>query len=770
MKEKIMETPGSPEQSAIEFDSDIWSLTSYTTDERREIVRAYRGLLKAIRVETSKDDLVEIRQAFVKAVISHAPQRRKSGEPYIFHPIAVARICAEEIGLGGTSIIAALLHDVVEDTPVTLQELELEFGSRVTKIVDGLTKLDHSYSSESPQAENLKKVLATLAEDVRVVLIKMADRLHNMRTLDSMPPHKQLKIAAETDYIYAPLAHRLGLYNIKTEFQDLCLKISDRETFSQIAKKLAENKRERSAYINEFIRPLTDALNETGYSYRIFGRPKSIYSIWNKIKNKNVAFEDIYDLFAIRIVMDVPQSKERQACWSAYATVTEVYKNVPERLKDWVSMPKSNGYESLHTTVIGPKGRFVEVQIRSARMDDIAERGFAAHWKYKGIKNGNNMFDGWLTRVREMLDNMDSSDAVEFLADFKESSLFAEEIFVYTPKGELRILHKGATALDFAFEIHSDVGAHCMHIKVNRNIVQFGHKLKTGDQVEVETQRDRKPTEDWLRMVTSSKARSKIRQCLRDDLRKQAEFGREILQRKMHHHKVDFDEASETLRHYLRYPTHNEFFNAIQLQIVDPVALLKKFKVERGKLVLIQEEQPISPRSNEPYTPKSTLDEANDLRTQLYIANQNAAQYHYQMSTCCNPVMGDDVFAYVNGSQNTVKIHRTNCKNATHLMANYGYRIMEAAWRKQIGTNFIAGLRLKGVDTGKGVIHRMSKILYDDLNLNIRSFNIFSEEEMFICEISLFVNNREQLENTMEELKKLPDVREVNRISIDETD
>lgn len=427
-------------------------------DEEKKLIQdAYRQLLRSIKSDMDEDDSKMIRKAYEMAVQAHSEQRRKSGEPYILHPIAVARICSEEIGLGPTAIACALLHDVVEDTDITLDEIELEFGQRVRKIVDGLTKLDNAYNAESPQAENFKKVLSTLVEDVRVVLIKMADRLHNMRTLGSMPRHKQLKIAAETSYMYAPLAHRLGLYNIKTEFQDLCMKIIDPENYRLVADKLKVTKRDREQYIEEFINPLYEKLEEAKIKAHIYGRPKSIYSIWNKLNTKKVPFEEIYDLFAIRIVIDAPPEKEKLKCWQAYSIVTDVHTPLPERLKDWITMPKSNGYESLHTTVIGPGGRYVEVQIRTERMDEISERGYAAHWKYKGVNNQPDVYERWLDSVREVLDDP-NSDAIEFMTDFKNNSLFQEEVYVYTPKGDMKMLPKGATALDFAFNIHTDIG------------------------------------------------------------------------------------------------------------------------------------------------------------------------------------------------------------------------------------------------------------------------------------------------------------------------
>ena len=536
--------------------------------DKKLIMRAYRQLLRSIKVKVDKTDKINIRAAYELAVDAHKTQRRKSGEPYVLHPIEVARICTAEIGLGATAIICALLHDVVEDTPVSLKDIKEQFGERVALIVNGLTKLDFksedSADVESPQAENFKKVLSTLTVDVRVVLIKMADRLHNMRTLGAMPPHKQVKIAAETSFIYSPLAHRLGLYKMKTEFEDLSMKITNRDVYADISQKLQATKKERNRYIKEFIEPLEKELKENMIPYRTTGRPKSIYSIWNKLKKKKVPFEEIYDLFAVRIIVDVPTSKEKSICWQVYSIITDVYLPIPERLKDWVTVPKANGYESLHTTVVGPKGRFVEVQIRSERMDDIAERGFAAHWKYKKVSKSPNVYDAWLNNVREILDNS-SMDAIDFLNDFK-TNLFNEEVYVYTPKGDMRVLPKGGTALDFAFSIHSDVGYHATAIKVNNKLVPMGHILQNGDQVHITTNKSQKPSESWLKMVATGKARNKIRSAMKEERKKEGQIGRETLERKFKNIKADFIESNiELFAKFLKYKSHVDLYFDLSL-------------------------------------------------------------------------------------------------------------------------------------------------------------------------------------------------------------
>ncbi len=730
-------------------------------EEKKLIQGAYRKLLKSIKVDLDKTDRVNIRNAYEIAVEAHSKQRRKSGEPYILHPIEVARICAEEIGLGPTAIVSALLHDVVEDTTVSLEQIKEEFGEKIAMIVNGLTKLDGLYNVPSPQAENFKKVLGTLVEDVRVVLIKMADRLHNMRTLGSMPRHKQLKIAAETSYIYAPLAHRLGLYNLKTEFLDLCMKVTDPDTYQEIARKLQATRAERTLYVNEFIKPLTQALQEIPYTYRITGRPKSIYSIWNKIKTKKVQFEEIYDLFAVRIVVDCPIRKEKQICWQIYSIVTDVHKPIPERLKDWITTPKSNGYESLHTTVIGPKGRYVEVQIRSERMDDISERGFAAHWKYKGISGQQDVYDVWLDNVRDILDNPEN-DALTFINDFK-TNLFHEEVYVYTPKGDLKILPKGATALDFAFNIHTDIGYHCTSIKVNNKLVPMGYKLQNGDQLMVQTSKNQKPSEAWLKMVITSRARAKIRSAMKEERRKHGEFGKEALERKFRNMKVDFDDHNiDILIKYFDLKSRTDLYYGIATDQITLQDLNKHFKSEGNKLVEIIEEvskqPPVEEKSQVKRPRKSEL-----YKPKLIINGQSADQLEYSLATCCRPVQGDDVFAYLTASSG-LKIHRTTCPNATHLMASYGYRIMRAEWGTMTNTSFVAELQITGVDDGPGVIERLTRNISSTLGLNIRSFSIEGHEGYFEGKISLVVQNKDQLVQAIRELQNLEGISSVTRI------
>ncbi len=732
-------------------------------EELQTIEEAYREMVQSIKSEMEEVDIQNIRKAYELALHAHRKQRRKSGEPYILHPIAVAKISAAEIGLGPTAIISALLHDVVEDTNVTLVEIREMFGARIAKIVDGLTKLDSAYNAESPQAENFKKVLSTLVDDVRVALIKMADRLHNMRTLGSMPRHKQLKIAAETSYIYAPLAHRLGLYSFKTEFLDLCMKVTDPKNYHGIAKKLAETKRSREAYIDEFIDPLRHELDALLVPYRITGRPKSIYSIFNKIKTKQVPFEEIYDLFAVRIILDVPPEKEKMICWQTYSIVTDVHVPIPERLKDWISTPKSNGYESLHTTVIGPGGRYVEVQIRTERMNEIAERGFAAHWKYKGVSRQPDVYERWLDNVREILDDP-NSDAVEFLGDFRANNLFNEEVFVFTPKGDMKILPKGSTALDFAFNIHTDIGYHCTAIKVNNRLVPMGYKLKNGDQISITTNKSQKPNESWLKMVITGKARSKIRSAMKEEQRKKGELGKEALERKFKHLKLDFEDSVERLVKFMRMPSRVELYYRIATGDLSIPDLFKRFEVAGNKLVetVLAPVPEVETKTPQPSTPRKGSRKVNGT-PRLMINGEPGDRFHYTFASCCNPVQGDHIFAFLTATAG-LKIHRSTCPNSGNLMSNYGYRVMKAEWASTTNTTFVADLKITGIDDGPGVIERLSHEISNKLSLNIRSFSISGYEGFFKGKISLLVANTDQLNIAIRALQNLDNISTVSRI------
>lgn len=727
--------------------------------ELKDIKKAFNRLLRKMKNSLKDKDESNIKRAFNLAVEAHKYQRRKSGEPYIYHPIEVARIAFEEIGLGPTAVICALLHDVVEDTDVTLAEINDLFGPKISKIVDGLTKLDGLYNVDSAQAENFKKVLSTLVEDVRVVLIKMADRLHNMRTIGAMPIHKQLKIAAETSYIYTPLAHRLGLYTVKTEFQDICMAIQEPEAYNEIKAKLKQTESQRTKYIREFIAPIKEELEKLNVPYRVLGRPKAISSINNKIKQNGVAFEEIYDLFAVRIIADVSIAREKSTCWQVYSIITDVFKPIPERLKDWVTTPKGNGYESLHTTVVGPGGRYVEVQIRSERMDEIAERGFAAHWKYKGVKTQENVFDAWLDNVRDLLDG-NHANALEFINDFK-TNLFSEEIYVYTPKGDMKILPKGATALDFAFEIHTDVGYNAVALKVNNKLVPMGYKLENGDQIHVTTSKNQKPSEEWLKLVVTGKARSKIRSSMKEERRKQGEYGKEALQRKLKNMKLDFDENVDFLVKYYGYKSRPDLYYAISMDDIKVVDL-KFFEVVNNRFVKRKHiATDISLTKEESNTTKKKAPPKN--KSKILVNGEAGDVYEFSFANCCNPVQGDDIFGFVTSSQG-LKIHRTNCSNATDLLANYGYRVLKVEWDDKHSSSFVAELLINGVDSGIGVIQMLTNEISANMGINIRSFSIEGKEGYFEGKVSIFVLNKDQLNVVLKSIKNLEGIHSVTRM------
>lgn len=728
-------------------------------EEQERIEKEFQTMVQAIKSNVTEQDHKDINAAYQLAVEAHAGQRRKSGEPYVLHPIEVARICAEEIGLGPTAVVCALLHDVVEDTSVTLSDIRDMFNPKVAKIVDGLTKLDSAYNVSSHQAANFKKVISTLTEDVRVVLIKMADRLHNLRTISSMQRQKQLKVAYETSYIYAPLAHRLGLYKIKTELEDLSFKVTKPEEYHDIARKLKETKRERDAFINSFIEPLKKQIDPLNIPYEIYGRPKSIFSIWKKTQKKEVSFEEIYDLFAVRIIFDVPREREKPVCWEIYSIVTDVHIPIPERLRDWITTPKSNGYESLHTTVIGPEGKYVEVQIRSVRMDEIAERGFAAHWKYKGVnENHDNVFKIWLDNIRDLLEN-NEGDAIDFISDFKRN-LFKDEVYVYTPQGDLKILPKGATALDFAFSIHTDVGMRCVAIKVNNKLVPMGHRLDNGDQVKVITSKNQTPNEQWLSMVVSSKARTKIRQSINKVKKEKAGLGKEILERKFKSMKVEFTEANiDKIKSFFGFKSHFDLFNSIYNEDFSPSAL-KQLEIEERNFVIPK----TSPAEEVPEIDKqSKADEiAAQESTLILLDGEPAQSYVYELAQCCHPLPGDEIFGFLTTGSG-VKIHSESCPNAPNLYANYSYRIMRADWASQTQSTFIANLVLTGVDTGIGVIEKITNTISSKLGLNIRSFSIEGKEGYFEGKMSILVMNVNQLNHSIKEIKNLEGISSVKR-------
>lgn len=724
--------------------------------EKNEIIRHYRALLRSLRPKLKKGDKELVRTAFEMAAEAHKTMRRKSGEPYILHPIAVAMICVEEIGLGVRSTICALLHDTVEDTDITLEDVEHEFGTEIAKIVDGLTKISSVIDTNtSQQAENFKKILLTLTDDPRVILIKLADRLHNMRTLDHMKREKQLKIASETVWVYAPLAHRMGLYNIKTELEDLSMKYMEPEAYREIAKKLSETKRERTRYINEFIRPLKEKLQAGGFNFEIYGRPKSIHSIWNKIKKKSVAFEEVYDLFAIRVILDSSPEKEKEDCWKVYSMITDEYTPSPERLRDWLSNPKNNGYEALHTTVMGPQGKWVEVQIRTKRMNEIAEKGLAAHYKYKEGSNDEDRFDKWFGQIREVLSTQDT-DGVDFLQDFKTSFL-AEEIYVYTPKGEVKMLPTGSTALDFAFSIHSAIGTKCIGAKVHHKLVPISHKLRSGDQVEIITSNKQKPSEDWLNMVVTAKAKSKIKDALREEKRKIAEDGKYTLQRKIEAMGAAYSQYNiDELVQFYKLPSPLDLHYKIATKAID-LKELKEFQVLGDKIEIPKPKQLV------PEIPGENSQSRNISRkdSELIIFGESSDKIMYTLAKCCNPIPGDDVFGFVSTGKGLI-IHRTNCPNAAQLLANYGHRVVKTKWAKNKEISFLTGLKIVGLDD-VGVINKITNVISGDLRINIAGLTIESREGLFEGTIKVFVHDKEELELLVTRLKSLNGIQTVDR-------
>lgn len=721
--------------------------------EKREILKRYRLLLKACKPNTNRGDKKLIRLAFDTSLEAHQGMRRKSGEPYIYHPIAVAQIVAEEIGLGTTSIICALLHDTVEDTHYTLEDIKGMFGPKISRIIDGLTKISGVFDQTSSlQAENFRKMLLTLSDDVRVILIKLADRLHNMRTLGSMPNDKQLKIASETAYLYAPLAHRLGLYAVKTELDDLSLKYTEPEIFKTIATKLQQSRKERDKFIEEFTHPLIDEFNKADFKYEIKGRPKSINSIWSKMKKQGVTFEEIYDLFAIRIIIDTSMEQEKADCWKAYSIVTDFYVPNPDRLRDWISTPKANGYESLHTTVMSSSGKWVEVQIRTLRMNEIAEKGYAAHWKYKESAQ-ENALDEWLGRIREILDNPESN-ALDFIDDFK-LNLFADEIFVFTPKGELKTLPVNSTTLDFAFEIHSDIGCKCIGAKVNHKLVPLSHKLNSGDQVEILTAAKQHPKEDWLSYVVTAKAKSKIKTALKEEKRLLAEDGKEIFERKLRHLKISSEQVVlNDLLLYYKVSSGMDFYYQIARDLID----LKDLKE------VITDKEKFKPKFSSRPERQSFDQLVKNVRgsSDMLVIGENLEKIDYKFSTCCNPIPGDDVFGFITVGEG-IKIHRTNCPNAIQLMSNYAYRIVKARWTGQKEIAFLAGIKINGVDE-VGVVNNITKVISNELKVNIRSISIESNDGVFEGTIMLFVHDTDHLKKLIHKLTQVSGILKVMRI------
>jgi len=729
---------------------------TYTSNEtdNKLIVSAYRKLLRYSKSMVTSSDSKKIKKAFRISLDAHKNMRRKSGEPYIIHPISVAQICVKEIGLGATSIIAALLHDVVEDTDYTLEFIEKEFGPTVANLCDGLTKISGVFTpGSSLQSENFKKMLLTLVDDMRVILIKIADRLHNMRTLDSMSRSAQLKNSSETIYIYSPIAHRLGLFSIKSELDDLYLKYTEKKVYKKIKKKLIDSKSERDKFIRRFIRPIKKKLVDNKLDFKIKGRTKSIYSISNKIKNQNKDFEEIYDIFAIRIILNSKLEDEKSHSWKAYSCVTDCYLPNPDRLKDWISTPKTNGYESLHTTVMSNSGKWVEVQIRSQRMDDIAEKGFAAHWKYKEKLNNNSQFDNWISSVKDLISQKNYSPQ-EFLDDFK-GNLYNDEIFVFTPKGDLITLPSNSTVLDFAFSIHSELGSKCTGAKIEDRLVPINHNLSSGDQIELLTSSKQKPSEDWLNKVVTSKAKSAIKSKITSQRKNISNQGKDLLKRKLKQLKIEFDENISKIASYFQYKSIIEFY----YEIAKGSFNLKRIKEYLEYEVEVRNKNKnavITKDINRSRSPKKTS------KSKLIEFDGKKDDIQYSLSKCCKPIPGDDIYGFVTVNEG-IKVHRTSCKNSPELLSKYAYRIIKANWYSKSDFNLVTSLVIDGTDR-VGVIDDVTKIISSQLKVNMKSINVDLKDGIFHGKIELFVSDTLQLSKLMKKLQNVRNVTFVKRV------
>jgi len=729
-----------------------------TKAEQRLIQDYFEDLLKACDRKVSDEGIVRIRKAFEFANNAHAGVKRKSGEPYIIHPLAVAKIVVEEIGLSATSIISALLHDVVEDTDYTLEDISNLFGEKVSSIVDGLTKLSEEFTPQhdSKQANNFRKMLMTLSDDVRVILIKLADRLHNMRTLDSMPPQKQLKIAAETLYIFSPLAHRLGLYAIKSELEDLSLKYKHPDAFNQIQFRLHNQREKRDYLVVEFIRPIEEKLKQEGVEFTITERLKSIYSIWNKMQTKGVSFDEVYDLLAIRIVFNPkPNISEKRQCFDILSLVTDIYKPKPDRIRDWITIPKVNGYEALHVTVMGPQGKWVEIQIRTQRMDEIAERGFAAHYKYKNINDVENELDRWLQKIKEMLRNPES-DALEFLDEFK-MNLFSSEIVVFTPKGRMVTLPKNATVIDFAYEIHTELGNHCIGAKINHKLVPVSHVLQSGDQVEVLSSKTQSPQLTWLTFLITAKAKTKVKQSFKLDRKKHIEQGRKIIEDQLS--RFNITPSSDTLKKLTAYYnlTNKEQLYAqvgmgfLELDNLDEVLQTRREnKLAKFWKLTFTQKKP-EPEQTTKINKKAT-----------FILKEDPEEANYSLAKCCNPIPGDDVVGYISGDEHII-IHKRNCTEALKIMSQQGDNIITAEWTKFKKLSYLSRIRLSGFDR-VGIVNEITTIISKQHNINMRTVHFDTHDGIFEGDLYLYIHSVQDLSELISRLMKIKGIDMVERI------
>ena len=736
-------------------------MTDWGSKDKELIDGAFGDLLNSIEYKTDKGDVDLIKRAFRLANDAHNGIRRKTGEPYITHPIEVAQIVATEIGLGPTSIATALMHDVVEDSDYTLDDISSMFGANIAKLIDGLTKISGVTTvDQNMQLENYRKMLLTISDDIRVILIKIADRMHNMRTMHGMPSHKQLTKASETLFIYAPLAHRLGLYRIKTELEDQSLKYTDPELYGDIKGRMDSLQKADMSYLNKFVATVERELDSAGLHFEIKKRTKSIYSIRRKMKNQGVSFEEVYDKYAIRIILDSRLEQEKADCWKAYSLVTENFSPNPLRLRDWISSPKSNGYESLHTTVMGPDGHWVEVQIRTARMDDVAENGFAAHWKYKEDSSGSNSLDSWLVRIREFLEDPENDDE-DFIESF-QMNLFASEIFVFTPKGEMLTLPKGATALDFAFDIHSEVGAHCLGTKVNGKLVPMSTPLKSGDQIEILTSIKQEPKDDWLAFVKTGKAKQRIKRSLKGEKQIISGQGYTILERKLRVLKLKATSSNiQKLVNYFGLKNPEELFYKVGLGVIDNKKLRQYARETSGLVNYFKSRIVKSPYARTKLDQKNKSKSESNLNVELVFGNDEQ-QLDYTLSKCCNPLPGERVFGFITTAEG-IKIHRHDCPNAVMLQSRFANRVMKATWITTENSKVTVNIEITGADR-VGLVNDVTKIISGDLNINIKAISFSVDDGLFTGQLTIEVADKVGLTDTINNIRALEGINSVNRV------
>ncbi len=743
-------------------------MTEFTPEEEKEIQKKYEKIFEYCKGCTKPENKEKIQKAFDLANKAHYGVRRRSGEPYIHHPIEVAQIVAKEIGLGTKSVISALLHDVVEDTDYTIEDIERLFGPKIANIIDGLTKISGNFDAKSLQAENYRKMLLTLSSDVRVIFVKLADRLHNMRTLGSMPDVKKQKITSETLYVYAPLAHRLGLYAIKTELEDLSLKHQHPKIYEEISNKIKATEKQRISYINKFSLPIIDKLTKLGIEFNITGRPKSVYSIWNKMNKKGVSFEEIYDLFAVRIVYKVEdindRINEKRMAWSIYSVVTDIYRPKPDRLRDWVSLPKANGYEALHTTVMGPGGEWVEVQIRSERMDEIAERGYAAHWKYKGSTENESELDKWIKDIKKLLETPES-DALEFLDQFK-LNLFSSEIYVFTPKGQLRRLPKGATALDFAYDIHSDIGDKAIGAKINHKLYPLNKVLESGDQVEIITSEKQTPQEDWLDFVVTAKAKSKIKDAFKHKRKEAIELGKSLLEAKLQELNINLNGYifRKILNGY-NVKSKDDFYYQVGSKKID-ISDLRKVINRKSKNKWIRywtlQLKKTAGGNKKKKNVKADYTDLKLAKNKSVQITDDLKNTNFKIAECCSPIPGDDVIGFIEDN-NEISIHKKSCPKAKELSAKFGDRIVNPEWKSEKVYAFLASVSISGIDR-VGMLHKITGVISTDLNVNMRSLNFNATDGVFDGKIDLYVYHTSDINELISKLIKIEGVKKVNRI------